>query len=329
VKQPKKYPKTDPIPEEAAALPDADAEAVAWVIRLTSGDASAADRAAFERWRAESPTHEVAFSEARKLWSGLGDILPAPVIVAGVASAGNPKALTRRRLQPTAMLALAASIALLVGSGAKYMSSWRHDHVTALGQREIVALADGSRVQLGSDSAIDIRYGADLRRVRLVRGEAYFDVIHDAQRPFVVDAGDDAVHDIGTAFSVRLEGDGVEVVVERGAVEVTGAAAPVMLAPNQRVHYGKGRNAHVEPANIVEDLAWTSGRLILEDRSLREVVDELNRYFASSVVLLGGEIADRRINAVVDLDHIDAWLDALQDSQGVRVARLPGFVVLY
>jgi transmembrane sensor len=329
VKQPKTYPKTDPIFEETAALPDADAEAVAWVIRLTSGDASVAERAAFEHWLTESPIHEVAFGEARKLWLGLGDILPTPVVVASAASASNPPVLARRRLQPSSVVALAASIALLVGVGAKYMSSWRYDHVTAPGQREVVALADGSRVQLSGDSAIDIRYGADVRRVRLVRGEAYFDVVHDAQRPFVVDAGDDAVHDIGTAFSVRLEGDGVEVVVERGAVEVTGGAAAVMLEPNQRVRYGKGRNARVEPANIIEDLAWTSGRLILEDRSLREVVDELNRYFASSVVLLGGEIGARRINAVVDLDHIDAWLDALQDSQGVRVARLPGFVVLY
>jgi transmembrane sensor len=329
VKQPKTYPKTDPFFEETAALPDADAEAVAWVIRLTSGDASAAERAAFELWRTESPIHEVAFSEARKLWSGLGEILPAPIVVADLASASRPPAPTRRRLRPNSVLALAASIALLVGAGAKYMSSWRYDHVTAAGQREVVALADGSRVQLSSDSAIDIRFGADARRVRLVRGEAYFDVVHDAQRPFVVDAGDDAVHDIGTAFSVRLEGDGVTVVVERGAVEVTGDAVAVKLEPNQRVRYGKGRNAHVEPANIVEDLAWTSGRLILEDRSLREVVDELNRYYASSVVLLGGEIGTRRINAVVDLDHIDTWLDALQDSQGVKVTRLPGFVVLY
>jgi transmembrane sensor len=324
-----KQPKTYPIPEEAAPLSDADVEAVEWVIRLTSGDVNAAEHAAFEHWRAESPIHEVAFSEARKLWVGLGDILPTPIVVAGVASASHPPAPTRRRLQPTSVVAMAASIALLVGIGTRYMRDWRYDHVTSLGEREIVALADGSRVQLSSDSAIDIRYGADQRRVRLVRGEAYFDVVHDAQRPFVVDAGDDAVHDIGTAFSVRLEGDGVAVVVERGAVEVTGGAAPVMLAPNQRVHYGKGRNARVEPANIAEDLAWTSGHLVLEDRSLREVVDELNRYFASSVVLLGGEIADRRINAVVDLDHIDAWLDALQDSQGVRVTHLPGVVVLY
>jgi transmembrane sensor len=118
-------------------------------------------------------------------------------------------------------------------------------------------------------------------------------------------------------------------VVQRGAVEVTGGAAAVTLEANQRVRYGKGRNAHVEPANIPEDLAWMSGHLILEDRSLREVVDELNRYFASSVVVLGSEIGNRRINALVDLDHIDAWLAALQDSQGVTVTRVPGFVLLF
>jgi transmembrane sensor len=322
-------PKTYLLPEETDALSDADAEAVAWVVRLTSGDAGAAERAALEQWRAESPTHDKALSEALKLWQGLGDIFPKPIIAADATPARQPPAQMRRRLQSSSVMAVAASIALLVGVGAKYMSHWRHDHVTAQGEREVVALADGSRVQLGSDSAIDIRYSGNSRRVRLVRGEAYFDVVHDVQRPFIVDAGDDAVHDVGTAFSVRLEGEGILVEVERGAVEVTGRAAPVMLAPNQRVRYGKGRGAHVEPANIAEDLAWTSGHLVLEDRSLREVVDELNRYYASSVVLLSGETGNRRINAVVDLDHIDTWLDALQDSQGVTVTRLPGFVLLH
>jgi transmembrane sensor len=329
-----KQPKTYSICDETDTLSNVDAEAVAWVVRLTSGDASAAERVAFEQWRVESPAHDKAFSEAWKLWSGLGNVLLPPVVVllppvvvADVALARKPPVGALRRLRPRAAIALAASIALLLGIGGHMARSW-HDHVTRPGQREVVALADGSSIQLGSDSAIDIRYAAGERRVRLVRGEAYFDVIHDAQRPFVVDAGDDAIHDIGTAFSVRMDSGGVMVVVQRGAVEVTGDAVAVRLEPNQRVRYGKGRNAHAEPANIVEDLAWTSGHLIFEDRPLHEVVDEINRNFASSVVLLGSEVGSRRINAVVDLDRIDVWLDALQDSQDLTVTRLPGLVLL-
>jgi transmembrane sensor len=317
--------------EETAELPDLEADAVAWVIRLTSGESSAADRAAFEVWRAQSPAHEVAIVEARKLWLGLGDVLPAPAVVAPAASVRiHPELRSQRRPRLASSLVTIASLALLVSVGFRYMNNWRHDYVTAAGQRQVVALADGTRVQLGSGSAIDVEFGAGTRRVRLVRGEAYFDVVHDAQRPFVVGAGREAVRDIGTAFSVRLEGDdGVVVVVERGVVEVTGSATAVTLLPNQRVRTGKNRNARVEPANIAEDLAWTNGRLVLEDRSLREVVDELNRYYGSNVVLLDSEIGSRRVNAVVDLEHIDDWLDALRDSQSVKVARLPGFVLLF
>jgi transmembrane sensor len=312
-------------------LPDVEAEAVAWVIRLTSGDASAADRAAFELWRAQSAAHETALIEARKLWLGLGDVLPAPVVVAPAAPERmQPAPRMRPRPRLALGLAAAASVALLVAVGFRYMNNWRHDYVTATGQRQVVALADGTRVQLGSGSAIDVGFEAGARRVRLARGEAYFDVVHDAARPFVVDVGKEAVRDIGTAFSVRLDGDDdVVVVVERGVVEVTGSAAAVTLMPNQRVRAGKSRAARVESANLSEDLAWTNGRLVLEDRSLREVVDELNRYYGSNVVLLGGELANRRINAVVDLEHIDDWLDALRDSQSVKVTRLPGFVVLF
>jgi transmembrane sensor len=242
----------------------------------------------------------------------------------------GPAPRSRRRPRLASGLAVSASIALLIATGFQYLNNWRHDYVTAAGQREVVALADGTRVQLGSGSAIDVELGSAARRVRLVRGEAYFDVVHDAERPFVVDAGKEAVRDIGTVFSVGLDSDdGVVVVVERGVVEVTGSAAPATLLPNQRIRTGKNRNARVEPANAAEDLAWTSGRLVLEDRSLREVVDELNRYYGSNVVLLGSELAGRRVNAVVDLEHIDDWLDALRDSQSVKVTRLPGFVVLF
>jgi transmembrane sensor len=313
------------------ALPEADAEAIAWVIRLTSGDVSDADRNAFELWRSRSPDHDVAFSEARKLWVGLGAVLPAPVLPYGAAVSPIDARVRapRARSRAGSMVLLAASIVLLIAVGVRSMGSLLHDHVTAQGQRELVTLADGSRVQLGSNSAIDVDFDGNVRRVRLVRGEAYFDVVHDARQPFLVDAGDGSVRDIGTAFSVRLEDDSIVVVVERGSVEVTGSAAPVVLAPSQRVRYGKGRTARVEPANVVDELAWTSGRLILEDRSLREVVDELNRYSTRSVVLFGSEIGNRRVNAVVDVDHVDAWLDALQESQGVTVTRLPGYVFLF
>jgi transmembrane sensor len=326
-----KPPNTYPAADDTDELPDLEAEAVAWVVRLTSGDSSAADRAAFEVWRAQSPAHEAALVEARKLWLGLGDVLPAPVVVAPAASMRvGPAPRLRRRSRLASGLALSASIALLIATGFQYLNNWRHDYVSAAGQRKVVALADGTRVQLGGGSAIDVELGAAARRVRLVRGEAYFDVVHDAERPFVVDAAKEAVRDIGTAFSVRLDGDdGVMVVVERGVVEVTGSAAPATLRPNQRIRTGKNRNARVEPANVADDLAWTSGRLVLEDRSLREVVDELNRYYGSNVVLLGSELAGRRVNAVVDLEHIDDWLDALRDSQSVKVTRLPGFVVLF
>jgi transmembrane sensor len=324
VKPPNTYPTADDIDE----LPDPEAEAVAWVVRLTSGDSSAADRAAFEVWRAQSPAHEAALVEARRLWLGLGDVLPAPVVVTPLRS--EPAPTLRRRSRLAAGAAVSAAIALVVAAGFQYFNTWQHDYVTAAGQRKVIALADGTRVQLGSGSAIDVELGSNARRIRLVRGEAYFDVVHDAERPFVVDAGKQAVRDIGTAFSVRLDGDDdVMVVVERGEVEVTGNAAAVTLLPSQRIRTGKNRNARVEPANLAEDLSWTSGRLVLEDRSLREVVDELNRYYGSNLVLLGSEIAGRRVNAVVDLEHIDDWLDALRDSQSVKVTRLPGFVVLF
>jgi transmembrane sensor len=306
--------------EEAGDIPEPDSEAIRWVVRLTSGEGDAGDRAAFEAWRQESPAHEAALIRARRLWLSLGDVLPEP--------AARAPARKRRRLVPA--LALAASVLLCVGASVRYVTEWRHDYVTAAGQRETITLTDGSHVLLSSGSAIDVRFDAGHRRVQLVRGEAYFDVVHDGTRPFIVAAGTGQVRDIGTAFSVGWRGDDVVVVVERGEVEVDAGtgAKPVALSPNQRVSYSASAIGAVEASNSFEDLAWTRGRLILEDRSLGAVVAELNRYYPSELLLLGSEVGQRRVNAVIDLEHIDDWLNALHESQRVSVTRLPGLVVL-
>jgi transmembrane sensor len=308
---------------ETGQIPELDSEAITWVVRLTSGEADASDRAAFEAWRKQSPAHEAALIRARQLWLSLGDVLPARE----VARAPEPAA-KRRRLVPA--LALAASVLLCVGISFQYVKVWRHDYVTAAGQRESLTLDDGSHVLLSSGSAIDVRFEAGIRHVQLVRGEAYFDVVHDEKRPFIVAAGAGQVRDVGTAFSVRWRGDDVVVMVERGRVEVDGGngAKPVALAPNQRISYSAAAIGTVEAANSFEDMAWTRGRLILEDRSLGAVVADLNRYYPSELLLLGGDVAQRRVNAVIDLDHIDDWLNALHESQHVSVTRLPGLVVL-
>jgi transmembrane sensor len=181
-------------------------------------------------------------------------------------------------------------------------------------------------------SALDVSFKDGVRRATLVRGEAYFEVVHDAARPFAVVAGDGEVRDIGTAFSVRRQGEGAAVVVARGSVEVNRASsgsAPAMLTQDQAVSYAGAGPAMVHAANAAQELSWVRGRLILENRSLSDSVGEINRYYGGHVVLLNGAVGARRINAVIDLNRIDDWLAALDKTHAAKVVRVGSLVVLY
>jgi transmembrane sensor len=328
---------TDPREEDwannASKLPDLQEEAIEWVVRLTSGAATDADRSEFERWRAQSPEHEAAASAARQLWVGVGHSLTAADVAPETETETEHEEVTaksrRRLLPPPRMLALAASVLLTMFLGFQTFHSWRHDHVAATGEQGAFELTDGTAVTLNSGSALDVRYTRDARHVTLSRGEAFFDVAHNPDVPFIVEAGSGQVRVVGTAFAVRRdENDRVVVTVERGRVAVRSGERSTLLTVDQKVHYQNGVLARVEPANPYTDLAWRRGRLIVEDQPLSNVVAELNRYYSGRIIVSGDAAGARRLNAVIDLKHIDQWLSALDESQPIEIRHLGPLTIL-
>jgi len=310
----------DSIRSHPALEDDLATQATLWVVRLTSGDTTPEDRAAFEVWRTQSPAHAAALEDARRLWLALGPALA-------------PRQQERPRVWRVAGIgALAASIAAAVLVAGQFFGAPHHDYVTAYGERRAVTLADGTQVQLSGGSALDVAFDHGLRKVKLAGGEAYFDVVHDAARPFTVVAGAGLVRDIGTAFSVRRVGDGAVVTVARGEVEIdrdAPGAAPVMLSPDQTATYGAAGPALARPTDSSRDLSWVRGRLILQDQSLAESLRTINRHYRGRLVLLSSAVGAERINAVIDLDRIDDWLTALDRAHAARIARIGSLVLVY
>ena len=180
--------------------------------------------------------------------------------------------------------------------------------------------------------ALDIDFTNGVRHVRLARGEAYFDVVHDPSRPFTVVAGSGRVSDVGTAFAVRRTGEGAEVIVARGEVEVTPSlpgAAPEFLGQNQALSYDASRATPVRPRDAAQALSWVRGQLILDNRLLADSVDQINHYYQGRLVLLNARAGGQRINAVIDLNRIDDWLQALDKTHTVHVARVGSLVFIY
>ena len=296
-------------------------EAIDWLVRLNSGSAGEDDRAAFALWRAQSDAHEAAAAEAETIWHGIG--------IAGDEQRATERRTARRRQTRRAVLGgglvaaggWAALRSGLIGPGLFA------DHVTGTAERRTVTLADGSLVRMNAETALSVDLGPAERRLVLYRGQAIFEVAHDAARPFFVEAAGGRTRAIGTAFDIDIRPDGVVVTVLEGVVGISSSDDPaetVTASANHRVRYAGGRAAGVPvPVDADTATAWRRGKLIFDSRPLGEVVTEIDRQLDGRIVIANRHLASLEVTGVFDLDNPQAVLDAIDRSLPVEVIRLP------
>jgi transmembrane sensor len=312
---------SETIPMTIAKGPNAAEEAAEWLARMTSGSLSDTQLEAFGRW-VEVPANAEAYNEAEALWLDLERAMAHGDNVVEL----RPR---KRRLHfGRQHAAMAASLALAFLGAHQYLSVWQYDHATQGSQIASVALSDGSHVELNTHSAIDYEFRDGVRHVVLAKGEAFFDVKHDAAQPFVIDAGGASVRVLGTAFSVRRDRQGGEVIVQRGKVRVTTSSGEVDLPPNQMVSYQDRGVLRPAKADAAKALSWSRGVLVMEDKPLGDVLAELDRYYPGMIILSDKKAANSRIDAVIKLNEIDGWLAALRQSHGLKVRFLPGLTLV-
>jgi transmembrane sensor len=297
--------------------------AAEWHMRMSSPRVTPEQRAAFEHWHAD-PENAANYAEFERVW---GLMEPALERAPNAASLERLKG-GRRPFPRYAAFAIAASLAAVLWLGVQYDRVWRFDIVASGTATSTRQLADGSRLILSPDAALNTDFANGQRRVRLARGQVFFDVVHDPQHPFIVDAGEGQVRVLGTAFTVQRAGDQGRVVVTRGKVRVQVGADSVDLTPGQGVAYAAGHEGPVEAVDAKRALAWTRGRLLFDNKPLREVLWALQPYYARHIFLLDREKALRPIDAAIDVRDIDGWLNALERTQKLKIRRLPGLTVL-
>ena len=302
--------------------PNREADAIAWHVLLHSGNATRAERLRFAQWRDDRENHQ-AYAEIEALWASLDAILETDRKVLPFRRRWGVSLRTHWPIQ-----AIAASLLAIIACGYQYARAWQYDYVAQGADRRSAVLADGTRITLNTGAALNIRYSKGVRDVQLARGEVFFDVYHNAARPFVVHAGGGEVRVLGTAFSVSRDGDRGRVVVLRGKVRVKTGKDVVFITPNQSVTFADSSNGAVANVDAPTDVAWSSGRLFLKNKPLREVIATLGRYYPGAILLINSGAAEKRINATINLDNIDEWLAALGRSQHIRVRNFPGLVLL-
>lgn len=302
--------------------------AIAWYARLCSGEASEADREAWQRWHGAHPAHQRAWQRLASMQTTLKRV-PGH-IAAPTLRAAQPD--RRRVLRGLAVLASGGSLAYLSWQVADTQGGWRTwvaDYRTGTGEQRAVMLADGSRLMLNTRTAADVAMDASRRLITLREGEILIETAKPQSpagkdaRPFMVETPQGRILALGTRFTVRTQGDRTAVTVLEDAVEIRATQRPgrvVTLRAGQQVSFGGGgidtpREADAGAAD------WTQGSLVVNDWRLEDVVAELSRYRRGRLVC-DPAVANIKVSGAFPLDDTDKALAVLTRAFPVRVAGL-------
>jgi transmembrane sensor len=314
---------------DVAALRSETAATVAanWFVRLQNDDLSVEEIAQWQQWLAASEENRKSFEGMQELWEQLENLPDrrAPQLPVG------------RSRQSAWRFAAAASLAgLVLALGFGGWRLWQMNErfelnyfqaETALGEHKEVALPDGSQLALGALSSARVRFAAREREVNLDRGEAFFEVAKDAERPFIVRAGDTIIRAVGTAFNVRRSGERVEVSVTEGAVDVTsrrGSPTGQPVKAGQEVVVDREiESTSIRKTPPSSAISWRTGRLEYLGEPLKYVVEDVNRYSREKISIDDPTVAELHLSGTVLESDIDGWLSSLEQLLPVTVERTP------
>lgn len=310
-------------------------QAAHWIVQLSADDehTRASARAGFAAWKAQDPLHAKAAAGMESLLGQVhavrgpsgGDVRPARAALAAIA----PK--RRRHLAAgvaAAMLVLAVAAGFAASERPAYLLA---DLRSPTGQWHTHTLADGSRLTLGSDTAVNLRFTGGERHVQLVQGEILVEVAKDARRPFFVDSRQAAMRALGTRFTVRQR-DGATVLsmLESKVAVQLPHHADTVVAAGQRTRItaaGAGPLETFDAASLQD--AWRAHQLVVDDRPLPEVLDELARHRPGQLRYDRAQLEHIRVAAVLPLDDTDQALQLLLDNfPQLRIRMLTRYLVM-
>lgn len=302
--------------------------AMNWLIRLREEPESAERAEAFEIWLSEHPGNRAAWAEVQEVWSLVGEVGERPN-----TTAGNVTEFPRKNRRPgrlLAGLAIAASVFLAVFTLPDLLVRFDGDIVTGTGETAQATLPDGSTIHLAAQSAVKVDYSNENRRIRLLKGAVFAEVEPDPARPFSILSDKVESTALGTAYEVRRETAGSTVAVEHGIVGVSftdaGLRHKLHAAQWLRVTQDGGRTVKgVMTTGAVA--SWRNGRLSVDDRPLKDVIDQLDDYFDGTVMTLGS-LDDYRVTGVYNLESPESALRAALYPHGLKLRKLSPWLLV-
>lgn len=329
-----------------------------WLIALRDAPDDQDLRQDHRRWLAADEGHRNDWGETLRTWQLMAMTLPAHIEDWGASAEardtrlektprpdGRAAAQRRRpeelrpprsRLRRPALIlgGLAASLLSVVLLLPDALVTLRADQRSGTGEVRSIELEDGSRLQLAPQSAVALTFDPSERRVELLRGEAFFEVVPETDRPFRVEAARTETVVLGTRFTVGLSERSATIGVEEGAVQVTtpadreGTAAGYSLSPGDVLEVaanGDRTTRQVAPSLVA---AWRDGLLAAQHRPLGELVAVLDRYFDGIIIVADPQLAEAPMTGLYKLSDPEAALRAMAEAQGARVRKVSPWVLV-
>ncbi|MDR3508957.1 MAG: FecR domain-containing protein [Caulobacteraceae bacterium] len=307
-------PKT--LAEQAANIEEAAAR---WALLRTNGRLSQTQSAELEHWIARSDQHAEAFADAARALELVKVHAGSQHIVSMRADALAERG---ERLSHGVKLGvgalLAATLALAVFGASQpglrdlarqalsAVAPQTAEYQTGVGERATISLPDGSVATLDTQSEFRVDYTIGERGVRLLRGQALFEVAKHRNIPFRVYANGQRITAVGTKFNVRLLDRGLKLTLVEGRVRVDRASPtlPGAITPTTELAAGEVLEAHngaaatVRMTDTSRDISWPSGLLIFQDETLDTAVTEMNRYATVPIRIDGRFGGQYRVSGV-------------------------------
>jgi transmembrane sensor len=315
-------------------LPDAsevEQRAAEWLERRACENWNEASDTELESWLAQSPAHAVAFMRLEAAWNRTTRLaaLQKPMRRANA----NAQASSR---VPVLKIAAAVVVTAAVSIGGSLLALHKETQTfaTTIGGREALSLIDGSKIELNTDTVLRMAEGSTQRKVWLDKGEAYFDIKHDAAHPFVVMVGNHRVTDLGTKFIVRQEGDRVEVKLLEGSARLdANDGAPsqtAVLKPGDvAIATANATSVTRKPMKeLANELGWRRGVLMFDHTTLAEAVAEFNRYSRQKLVIADPQVAKLEIGGTFPSDDVKLFGRATRIALGLHVEERNNTIVI-
>jgi len=307
---------------------EARAEAAVWIARLHDEQRSPSLDARVHAWLGESATHRQAFDRMTRVWECTAALR--------LRAADTPPAAHERRAKLKGW-AVTVAATLLLGAAVAMMRLWRGNSVvTDVGQQQVRMLPDGTRLMLNTDTRLEVIYDRYTRRVRLIHGEAWFDVSKRPAWPFVVSVDGREIRALGTSFIVRhddIQAFSVTLVEGRISVDTdpgagTSPQQAQTLAPGQRLRFSGNLAAIVDQPEIGRVTAWERGRVEFEDTPLGDAANEMNRYSKARIIIADAGVARLRIGGVFRAGDSDEFVRIVAVAFSLQVDQRHGEILL-